>query len=262
MGSLPTGTVTFLFTDIEGSTKLAQEYPDDMSALLARHNEILDQAITVHNGFVFRTVGDAYCAAFHSASAALNAALDAQRGLYREGWAPAPIKVRMGIHTGSAQLKGESDYSGYATLALAQRIMSAGHGGQVLLSQTVHDFVIGSLPEDAQLIDMGERHLKDVLRPEHLYQLTVPDLPSEFPPLKTLQTINHNLPTNLTSFIGRERELPEAKERLANARLLTLIGPGGTGKTRLSLQMGADLLDDYPDGVWLVELAPPGGTGH
>jgi predicted ATPase/class 3 adenylate cyclase len=256
MGKPPSGTVTFLFTDIEGSTKLAQQHPDHISALLTRHNQILDQCIQAHDGFVFRTVGDAYCVAFHNVNDALQAALEAQRILYAEAWSPAPIKVRMGIHAGAAQLEGESNYSGYATLALSQRIMSAGHGGQVLLSQTVHDLLGGKLPANAQLFDMGEHHLKNVLQPEHLYQLAVPDLPSAFPSLKTLKTVNHNLPHSLTSFIGRERELSQIKEKLATARLLTLIGPGGTGKTRLSLQMGGEALPDFKDGVWLVELAP------
>jgi predicted ATPase/class 3 adenylate cyclase len=256
MGTLPTGTVTFLFTDIEGSTTLAQQHPDHISALLARHNQILDQCIKAHGGFVFRIVGDAYCVAFHNVNDALQAALEVQRQLYAEAWSPAPIKVRMGIHTGAAQLEGESNYSGYATLALSQRIMSAGHGGQVLLSQTVYDLLGDKLSANAQLIDMGERHLKDILQPEHLYQLVVPDLPSEFPPLKTLKTVNHNLPLSLTSFIGRERELAETKEKLEETRLLTLIGPGGTGKTRLSLQVGGEALPDFKDGIWLVELAP------
>ncbi|MGD8402317.1 MAG: adenylate/guanylate cyclase domain-containing protein [Anaerolineales bacterium] len=256
MGKLPSGTVTFLFTDIESSTKLAQQYPDHMQALLARHNEILDGAIENHDGFLFKTVGDAYCVAFHNSIDALNAALEAQRQLDREAWLPAPIKVRMGIHTGTAKLEGDSDYSGYATLSLVQRIMSAGHGGQVLISETVHDLLDNGLPEDVHLMDMGERNLKDILQPAHLYQLTAPDLAQEFPPLNTLKIINHNLPTNLSSFIGRERELAAIKERFENARLLSLIGPGGTGKTRLSLQMGGEVLSDFKDGVWLVELAP------
>jgi predicted ATPase/class 3 adenylate cyclase len=256
MGTLPTGTVTFLFTDIEGSTTLAQQHPDHISALLARHNQILDQCIETHDGFVFRIVGDAYCVAFHNVNDALHAALEAQRLLYVEAWSPAPIKVRMGIHTGAAQLEGKSNYSGYATLALSQRIMSAGHGGQVLLSQTVHDLLDNNLPDDVHFMDMGERHLKDILQPEHLYQLVVPDLPSEFPPLKTLKTVHHNLPPSFTSFIGRERELAETKEKLEGAHLLTLIGPGGTGKTRLSMQMAGEVLPAFKDGVWLVELAP------
>jgi predicted ATPase/class 3 adenylate cyclase len=259
IGKLPSGTVTFLFTDIEGSTKLAQQYPDEMPILLTRHNEILNQAIEAHNGFVFQIVGDSISAAFHNASDALNAALDAQRLLHSESWSPTPIKVRMGLHTGAAQLEEtskESRYSGYATLALTQRIMSAGHGGQILLSQTAHDLTRDKLPAQVQLVDMGERRLKDVLRPEHLYQLTVPDLPSEFAPLNTLESINHNLPAQLTSFVGREKEIIEIKAMLSSARLVTLTGSGGTGKTRLSLEVGTQELPSFANGVWLIELAP------
>ena len=256
MTNLPSGTVTFLFTDIEGSTKLAQEYPDKIPALLARHNEILNLAIQTQNGFVFNLAGDSFSVAFHNVNDAVKAALEAQRRLQNEDWSPAPIKVRMGIHTGQAQITDEKDYTGYATVALAQRVMSAGHGGQILISQIVYDLLSGNLPEDTTPVDMGEHNLKDVLQPQHLYQLNTPDLLSEFPPLKTQKIKNHNLPVNLTSFIGRERELAEAKTKLAQARLLTLIGPGGTGKTRLSVQLGGDLLAQFPDGIWMTELAP------
>jgi len=257
--NLPSGTVTFLFTDIEGSTKLAQEHPDEMPALLARHNQILDDAISAHNGLVLNIVGDSYSAAFHNADDALKAALNAQLALHKETWSPAPIKVRMGIHTGAAKLKEKTDkaeYEGYATIALAQRVMSAGHGGQILISQTVFDILLNNLPENTKLTDMGEHNLKDVLQPQRLYQLNAPDLLSEFPPLKTQKIKNHNLPVKLTSFIGRERELIEAQKKLAEARLLTLVGPGGTGKTRLSIQLGGEQLALYPDGVWMIELAP------
>src|SRR5258706_881161 len=245
MGDLPSGTVTFLFTDIEGSTKLAQQYPDAMSALLARHNGILNQAIEAHKGFVFRVIGDSFSAAFQDANDALQAALEAQRNLHNETWSPAPVKVRMGIHTGAAQLEienKENTYSGYATLALSQRIMSAGHGEQILLSQSTYDLTRDRLPQKAQLVDMGERRLKDVLRSEHLYQLSVPDLPSEFQPLNTLESFQHNLPDQLTSFIGREKEIAEIKSLLNSARLVTLTGSGGTGKTRLSNEVGAEEL--------------------
>jgi len=254
----PSGTVTFLFTDIEGSTRLAQEHPKEMPGMLARHNAILHQSIETYHGSVFQIIGDSFSAAFHTASDALHAALEAQRTLQTESWSPAPIKVRMGIHTGSAQWKDDpqgGSYEGYATLALTQRVMSVGHGGQILLSQTTHDLVKDRLPEGTELRDMGERRLKDIVRPEHLYQVTAPDLPSEFPPLTTLETINHNLPAQLTSFIGREQEIVEARELLSSTRLLTFIGPGGTGKTRLSLQVAAEQLPEFKDGVWLVELA-------
>lgn len=259
MNSLPTGTVTFLFTDIEGSTRLAQQYPDAMPALLARHHEILHQSIQAQNGYVFQIVGDSFAAAFHSAIDALNAAIAAQQALHNEAWSPAPIKVRMGIHTGTARLNDTSAptvYSGYATIAATQRVMSAGHGGQILISGVTHELVRDSLPVNTELIDLGEKRLKDLLRPEHLYQLNIAGLPATFPPLKTLDSFPNNLPIQLTSFIGRENEIAEVKQELELHRLVTLTGSGGTGKTRLSLQVAADLLDQFHHGVWFIELAP------
>jgi predicted ATPase/class 3 adenylate cyclase len=259
--SPPTGTVTFLFTDIEGSTRLSQQYPDAMPALLARHDQILRATIEAHNGFVFQIIGDSFSAAFYSASEALSAALAAQRSLYQEAWSPAPIKVRMGIHTGTAQAdvdadSGEIRYSGYTTLALTQRIMAAGHGGQILLSRITHELTRDNLPSQAQLMNMGECTLKDILHPEQLYQLTATGLPSTFPPLKTLESFNHNLPTQLTSFIGREKEIADLKKLIAEYRLVTLTGSGGAGKTRLALRVAADLLSAFASGIWFVELAP------
>jgi predicted ATPase/class 3 adenylate cyclase len=259
MNNLPTGTVTFLFTDIESSTKLAQENPEAMAALLARHNEILKQAVEAHHGFVFRVIGDSFSAAFNDASDALHAALAAQKALQNEPWDPVPVRVRMGINTGAAQLEIESKenlYSGYATLALTQRIMSAGHGGQILLSQSAYELTRDRLPEKTKLVNLGEHRLKDILRPEHIYQLYAPGLPSDFPPLKTLEVFQHNLPTQLTSFVGREKEVSEIKGMLRSARLITLTGSGGTGKTRLALEVGAEELANFAHGVWLIELAP------
>jgi predicted ATPase/class 3 adenylate cyclase len=262
--SLPSGTVTFLFTDIEGSTKLAQQYPDAMPVLLARHHEILNQSIQTHDGYVFQVVGDSFAAAFHSASDALNAALEAQRCLHNEDWSPAPIKARMGIHTGAALLNGPSAptvYSGYATIALTQRLMSAGHGGQILLSGATRELLRNVLVVDVEFLDLGERRLKDLLRPEHLYQLNASGLPVNFPPLKTLDSFPNNLPVQLTTFIGRENEIAEVKQALESHRLVTLTGSGGTGKTRLSLQVAADMLEKFEHGVWLVELAPLADPG-
>lgn len=256
---LPTGTVTFLFTDIEGSTKLAQQYPDSMPAMIARHNEILTQVFESHHGYVFQIIGDSFAVAFHNVKDALNAAIQAQRNLHDENWNPAPIKVRMGIHTGAALLQIDSKdtpYSGYATLALTQRILSAGHGGQILISQAAENLLRGQLPKDAALRDMGEKNLKDIFLPERIYQLNVPDLPSEFAPLNTYEKIRHNLPLQLTTFIGREKEVEQIKKRLEKNHLVTLTGSGGIGKTRLSIQVASELLADYPVGVWLVELAP------
>jgi predicted ATPase/class 3 adenylate cyclase len=259
--SLPSGTVTFLFTDIEVSTKLAQQYPDAMTALLARHRDILQRSIEAYSGYLFQVVGDSFSVAFHSAKDALQAALDAQRHLHHEAWTPAPIKVRMGLHSGAAQLAAdptiEGPYSGYATLALTQRIMSAAYGGQILLSQSTYELTRDDLPDESQLTDIGEHHLKHILRPVRLYQLQAPDLPSIFPPLRTLDYSPHNLPEQLTSFIGREKEISQIKSLLHHgARLVTLTGSGGTGKTRLSQEVGAQLLSSFPNGVWLIELAP------
>ena len=257
--NLPSGTVTFLFTDIEGSTKLAQQYPDEMPALLARHHEILKESIQTQNGYVFQVVGDSFAVAFHSASDALHAALNVQRDLHHENWISAPIKVRMGIHTGAAQLAEDPDiegpYVGYATLALTQRIMSAGHGGQILLSQSTYELTRDEMAEKGQFLYRGEHHLKSILRPVHLYQLNAPGLPFSFPPLKTLEYSPHNLPEQLTSFIGREKEIADIKVLLRSSRLVTLTGSGGTGKTRLSQEVGAQELINFPHGIWLIELA-------
>jgi predicted ATPase/class 3 adenylate cyclase len=259
MNNPPSGTVTFLFTDIEGSTKLAQKYPEQWESLRERHHAILHTAIEAHEGTIFQDVGDGFCAAFHTAPQALRAALEAQRALLREAWKPAPIKVRMGIHTGVAQLSGKDGrvgYTGYTTLALTKRIMAAGHGGQVLLSGATRELVRDGLPENVEILDLGEKRLKDLLRPEHLSQLNSPDLPKSFPALKTMETFPNNLPVQLTSFVGREKEIGEIKAELLEHHLVTLTGSGGTGKTRLALQVAADLLEDFAQGVWFVELAP------
>jgi predicted ATPase/class 3 adenylate cyclase len=256
MSNLPSGTVTFLFTDIEGSTRLAQQYPEAMPRLMARHNEILSQSIQAHEGYVYEIAGDSFCGAFSASIDAVAAALEAQQCLHNESWSPAPIKVRMGIHTGTVKLNDQNTYTGYATLALAQRVMSAGHGGQVLLSGATRELVRDSLPQHTELVDLGERRLKDLLRPERLYQLNALGLPAKFPPLNSLDAFPNNLPMQLTTFVGREKEIAEIKQELADHRLVTLTGSGGTGKTRLSLQVAADLLDQFPHGTWFVELAP------
>src|SRR5512143_566856 len=193
---LPTGTVTFLFTDIEGSTTLAQQFPGELPALLARHHAILHQAIQAHNGHVFQITGDAFCAAFHTASDALQAALEAQRGLQHEAWHPAPIKVRMGLHTGAAQAGAIEEraggYVGYLTLTRVQRVMSVAHGGQVLLSNPTVELVRGELPDDVTLRDMDEHRLKGLVNVERLWQLVAPDLRQDFPPLQSLNEIPNN----------------------------------------------------------------------
>lgn len=257
--SLPSGTVTFLFTDIEGSTKLSQEYSDDMPRLLARHHAMLNEAIAAYNGFTFQIVGDSYAVAFHNASDALNAALDSQRALHQEPWSPAPIKVRMGVHTGTAQLQPAGSvprYDAYATIAQSQRIMSVGHGGQILLSQTSADLVRDKLPTGIRLVDMRERRLKDIASPIHLYQISAPDLPCEFAPLTSAEQFNHNLPSELTPFLGREMELKALETLLGEShnRLVTIIAQGGMGKTRLALHVATQLLQTFPQGVYFVAL--------
>jgi predicted ATPase/class 3 adenylate cyclase len=259
---LPSGTVTFLFTDIEGSTSLAQRYPDALSSLLAQHHRILHESIAAHHGHVFQVVGDAFSAAFHTASDAVHAALAAQRRLHHEAWSPTPIKVRMGIHTGAAQA-GAIDavaggYVGYLTLTWTQRIMSIAHGGQTLLSAATQELVRDQLPPDVTLRDMDVHRLKDLTRGERLFQLVAPDLPSDFLPLKTLDLHLHNLPIQPTALIGREQAVATicAVLQRSDVRLVTLTGPGGTGKTRLAVQVAAELVGAFRDGVWFVNLAP------
>lgn len=253
--SLPSGTVTFLFTDIEGSTSMAQEHRETWETLRDRHHAILRSALETHRGYIFEIIGDAFCAAFHRPADALLAALKAQRDLHAEPWGATPVRVRMGIHTGVAEPAGNG-YRGYLALSSASRVMSAGHGAQVLLSQSAFDLVESDLPEDVIVRDMGEHRLKDLLRHQHLYQPVVADLPSDFPLLRTLDLRPHNLPIQLTSFIGRESEIHELSALLGRSRLVTLTGVGGTGKTRLALQVAAEVLDHFADGAWLVELAP------
>src|SRR5918995_1701993 len=245
----PTGTVTFLFTDVEGSTKLWERHTETMRTALARHDEILRRSIEVHGGHVFKTVGDAFCA--------LESALAAQRAFLSDPWHTeiVALRARMALHTGTAEERG-GDYFGPAVNRVA-RLLSAGHGGQVLLSSSTQELVRDHLPPKTHLRDLGERRLKDLSRPERIFQLTAPDLPSEFPPLRTLETHTNNLPLQATPLIGREREVEAVCEllRSSETRLLTLLGPGGTGKTRVGLQVAAELVDDFEDGVFFVPIA-------
>src|SRR5919108_2059830 len=211
---LPSGTVTFLFTDIEGSTKLARERPETWEALRARHHTILRSAVEAHNGYVFQIIGDAFCAAFPTAGDALRAAAKSQTDLHAENWGDAAVKVRMGVHTGKAEIQEDGQYHGYLAMSRVQRLMSAGHGGQVLISAATQELLLEDLPEEVSLRDLGERRLKDLIRPEHIYQLVIPGLSVDFPPLKTLDFYRHNLPVQLTSFIGREKEMEEIKQSI------------------------------------------------
>jgi predicted ATPase/class 3 adenylate cyclase len=255
MANLPSGTVTFLFTDIEGSTKLAQQHRDFWETLRERHHAILRNAIESNNGYVFQIIGDAFCAAFHKAGEALKAALKSQQGLQNEEWDDVPIRVRMGIHTGEAEAYA-GEYHGYLTMSLVQRLMSAGHGGQILISDTTEKLLREELPKNVSLRNLGEHKFKDVSYSVRVFQVVTLGLQTQFPALRTEDAHPNNLPTQLTSFVGREKELVDVKKLLFNAHMLTLIGPGGMGKTRLSIQAASEVLDQYPDGVWFVELAP------
>src|ERR687890_229997 len=257
MAVLPTGTVTFLFTDIEGSTKLWEKSPRDMQVALARHDALLWEAIEGHGGFVFKTVGDAFCAVFPTALGALESALAAQRSLFSEGWGEeiGALRARMALHTGTTHER-DGDYFGPPVNRVA-RLLSAGHGGQGFLFFSAQELVRDHLPPQTLLRDLGKRRLKDLSKPERIFQVTAPDLPSEFPPLRTLETHTNNLPLQATPLIGREREVEAVCGllRSSETRLLTLLGPGGTGKTRVGLQVAAELVDDFEDGVFFVPIA-------
>jgi predicted ATPase/class 3 adenylate cyclase len=250
-------TVTFLFTDIEGSTDLWERYRDTMPVALARHDAIVREAIERHGGSVFKTIGDAFCAVFPSAPDAVAAALDAQRALGAEPWRlESPLRVRMAIHSGIAERRGD-DWFG-PPLNRVARMLDAGHGGQILLSQAVERLVADRFPEGAALRDLGQRTLKDLARPERIFQLVTEDLSADFPPIRTLDARPHNLPVSATPLVGRQREIAAVRRLFEreHVRLVTLIGPGGTGKTRLALQVAAEMIDDFRDGVFLVNFAP------
>ena len=257
MAAQPTGTVTLLFTDIEGSTRLWERDARKMRAALNRHDEMLRHAIGTNGGYVFKTVGDAFCAAFASAPAAVEAACAAQRSIFAEPWdEECRLRVRMALHTGAVETRG-GDYFGSPVNRVA-RLLSAGHGGQTLLSLATTELARDQLPEGAELRDLGERRLKDLFRSERVFQIVLPGLPASSPPLRTIDSRLNNLPAQPTPLVGREREIGEVCGllRREGVRLLTLTGPGGTGKTRLGLQAAAELLDEHEGGAFLVELAP------
>jgi predicted ATPase/class 3 adenylate cyclase len=255
--ALPTGTVTFLFTDIEGSAVLWDQQPQAMRAALDRHDAILLAVIATHSGVVFKSTGDGLLAAFARAADALAAAVAAQRA-FQTGYegGTGPLHVRMALHTGMAEARA-GDYFG-PPLNRTARLLAASHGGQILLSRVTIELVHDHLPGVLELADLGIHRLRDLSRPEHIFQIVANDLPTDFPPLRTLDAHPNNLPAQPTSLIGREREVADvcALLRRQDVRLLTLTGAGGTGKTRLAIQVAAELLDDFKDGVWFVDLAP------
>ena len=254
----PTGFVTFLFTDIEGSTKLAQDYPETLQSALEKHNVIMRNAIESNNGYVFEIVGDAFCCAFEKAEDAVMAAVDAQLGLSNENWGEEVIKIRIGIHSGTAEWNGER-YTGYITLARSARVMSCGYGEQIIISENTFQLCKEKFEAEQEnsisFRDLGERRLKDVIHPIRLYQIISPGLREEFPPLKTLDARPNNLPVQSTSFIGRVEEIRQIRSLLKELHMLTLTGSGGLGKTRLVLQVAADVIDEFENGVWFVDLS-------
>jgi predicted ATPase/class 3 adenylate cyclase len=256
-GGLPTGTLTLLFTDVAGSTRLLEHLGDRYAQVLAECRQVLRKDFEQWNGREVDTQGDAFFVVFARATDAVGAAVAAQRALASHAFpASADVRVRMGLHTGAPERTAE----GYVGLDVhrAARLMSAGHGGQVLLSQTTASLVEQDLPEDVSLRDLGEHRLKDLGRPMHLFQLVIADLPADFPPLSTLASLPNNLPVQLTPLVGREHEVAAITDLLCReeVRLVTLTGAGGTGKTRLALQVAADLSDQFAGGVFWVNLSP------
>ncbi|MBC5800584.1 MAG: adenylate/guanylate cyclase domain-containing protein [Candidatus Eremiobacteraeota bacterium] len=254
-GVLPTGTLTFLFSDIEGSTQRWERDRSAMQEAVRRHDTLVRRAIGVNGGYVFKTIGDAFCAVFARAQEALKAALEAQRMLRAEDFSSVDgVRVRMALHTGTADER-DNDYFGPAVNRVA-RLLAIGHGGQVLVSGVTADLAQADMPAGATLYDLGAHRLKDLARPERVYQLLAPELQRDFPALRSLDVLPNNLPPQVSSFIGRKAEVAEIMALIATHRVVTLTGSGGVGKTRTSLQVSANLLDGRADGVWFVELAP------
>ncbi len=259
--NLPDGVVTFLFTDVEGSTRLWEEAPETMMEALQQHDDAIDQAVSEHAGVSVkpRGEGDSRFIVFESAHEAVAAAAAIQLRLATVDWATdRPLHVRASLHTGAADLQ-LGDYYGSA-VNRAARLRGIAHGRQTVLSRTTWELVQDQLPQGVTIRDMGEHALKDLTRPEHVYQLDVDGLPDSFPPLKSLDATPNNLPQQLTDFVGRQIELAEATQLLSETRLLTILAPGGAGKTRLGMQAAADVIADYPDGVFFVSLAEISST--
>lgn len=255
MNDRPTGTVTFLFSDIEGSTQKWEKDAELMQTAFARQESIMQEAMADHGGYVYKMIGDAFQVAFSTAREALEAALAAQHKLQDEVWGEiGALKVRMALHTGVVEERGQ-DYVG-PILNRAARLMSAGHGGQVLISQSTFELLRDDLPAEVSILDLGEYRLKDLTRSERIYQAGAQGLQVDFPPLTTLDAQPNNLPQQLTRFVGREREIVEIEQLLESHRLITIYGPGGAGKTRLALKVAENNLDRFSHGIFFVDLAP------
>ncbi|MEX1007414.1 MAG: adenylate/guanylate cyclase domain-containing protein [Acidimicrobiia bacterium] len=252
---LPSGLVTFLFTDIEGSTRLWEEHPDGMRAALAHHDELIRGAVEAQRGYVVKTTGDGVHAAFPTADDGVRAAIVAQRALAGQEWGETgELRVRMGLHTGAAEVR-DGDYYG-SSLNRAARLMGVAHGGQIVCSHATADLARDSLTEGVVLTDLGDHRLRDLSRPERVFQIHAPDLAGSFAPLRSVDSFPGNLPLQVSSFIGREQEIAQIVAALHEARVVTLTGVGGVGKTRLALQVAAEVLPRFREGAWLVELAP------
>jgi predicted ATPase/class 3 adenylate cyclase len=255
-GHPPSGTVTFLLTDLEGSTRMWELDSELMRAAMARHDELLEKSIAASQGFIFARMGDGLAAAFATASQAIAAAAAIQQALADEPWGTAsPLRARIGLHTGEGILV---EGSGYASRPVNQcsRLMTAAHGGQVVVSAATQALLGDQLPDRMGLVDLGEHRLRDLGRPARVFQLTIAEHPQEFPPLRTLDAFPGNLPAQVSSFIGRRAEMARVTAALSESRVVTVTGVGGVGKTRLALQVAAELLPRYREGAWLVELAP------
>jgi predicted ATPase/class 3 adenylate cyclase len=258
--AVPSGTVTFAFTDILGSTERWERDEAAMREALRRHDALMRTSIASQGGYVFKTIGDAFCASFWRPQDAVAAMVAAQRALAAEDFAAVGgLRVRAAIHTGTADER-DGDYFGGAVNRVA-RLVAAGHGGQILVSAAAAALLAGELPPETALRDLGDHRLKDLARPERVFDVLVPELGAEFPPLRSLDALPNNLPLNLTSFVSRDAEIAEITALVDAHRLVTLVGAGGIGKTRTSLQVAARLLDGSGDGVWFVELAPLSAGG-
>ena len=264
---LPTGTVTFLLSDVEGSTRQWEEAPDAMAVAVPLYDELLDAAIVAHGGIrpIEHGEGERVLAAFSQASDAVDAAIAAQQAFAGERWPEGvELRVRIVLHTGEAQLGDRRNYGG-PTLNRAARLRDSGHGGQILASAATAELVADRLPADTTLRDLGRHRLRDLERPEHIWQVVHAALPATFPPLRSLDAFEHNLPVQLTPLIGRAREIAEVRSLLSGELHVTLTGSGGVGKTRLASAVAAETIDSHPGGVWWVELAPvsdPSGVGR
>src|SRR3954469_8308813 len=254
---LPIGTVALLFTDIEASTRLWQEQPDAMRRALARHDQLLRHSIEDHHGRLVKSTGDGALAVFSTAAEAVGAAISAQQAIAAEPWPlPQPLKVRMGVHVGPAEHR-DGDYYG-AAVNLTARLTSVAHGGQIVVSLATEEMAVGQLPSEVGLLDLGEHSLRDVIRLERVFQVVHPQLPRQFPRLRSQNPVRGNLVSPTSTFVGRRRDVIVITDLLRECPIITLVGVGGVGKTRLALEVATRSVDGFRDGVWFVALAGVG----